>query len=145
MAVTGRPFIVRTGAVLAPGTGPATRDVLPPITTASTDVSGGAAAGEGLARGDGDAITGDGEGLTASGGGVGLGDAGVGLFKGTADGILEGLGSLASGVGCAGTDLGVVRPLARTKEIGGSKTPWKFVPQADHAGTSAETSDGIDN
>jgi hypothetical protein len=141
----GWPFIVRTGAVVSPGPGEAARDVLPPTTTTGSDVAGEAAANEDFAGGGGDAITGGGDGLTASGGDVELGDAGVGLFKGTADVAPEGLGSLASDVGCAGVDLGVVRPSARTNAIGGSKTPWKFAAQADHAGSIAETSVGIDN
>jgi hypothetical protein len=145
LTVTGWPFIVRTGAVVSPGLGGATKDVLPPTKTASSDVAGEAAAGEGFAGGGGDAIAGGGEGLTASGGGVELGDAGVGLFKGTADVAPGGLGLLASDVGCAGVDLGVVRPSARTNAIGGSKTPSKFAAQADHEGSIAETSVGIDN
>jgi hypothetical protein len=145
LAVTGCPFTVRTGAIVSSGPRGATGDALPPTTTTSTDVAGEAAAGEGFAGGGEDAIVRGGEGLTASGGDVGLGDARVGLFKGTADGVLDGLGSLASGVGCAGADLGVARPSARTNTIGGSKTPSKFVAQADHAGSIAETSIGIDN
>jgi hypothetical protein len=48
-------------------------------------------------------------------------------------------------VGCAGVDLGVVRPACSVNAIGGSKIPNKLFAQDAHNGSKFLTIGGIEN